>query len=305
MEASNTGYAGACSCLATLALMTLLQGCASQVPFNALPQSEAVVEHTDFRADLVGTLRPPLTPYYAVDGHYSTAGYVAQLAGYSSEKVHEFSCYSQTPDQEAVHYSAPYVAVWGIFNWPFRHEIVNGLHSLHGGDARAVALRRGKLKRLIETSLSQGRPEWETGFLIHALGDSYAHVHGTADGERAYGEFAGHALANLPWGERPDSIFVDHHYVNYLEYVNVLFEVFTNANKTPGDTESLRRFREEITAEAAKGNDARKKVSFFMNGTVFSDMGGGSLRQCATLNEKLDSKEVRAFLDRLSRDLEG
>ncbi|WP_248795867.1 hypothetical protein [Pseudomonas sp. MWU13-2105] len=289
-----------------LAGIVFLQGCSSQAPFNAMSISEAVPRDHTGTLSTESLLKQPFAPRYAVDGHYSTVGYVAQLAGYSNDKVYKLSCYSQTPDQEALHYSAPYVAIWGVFDPPFRHQVVNGLHSLHGGDARAIEARRNKLKSLIAKSIHDQRPEWELGFLIHALGDSYAHVHSRADGAHAYGEFAGHAIANLPWGERPDSIFVDHHYINYIEYVNALYDAFVSADLTArGDAVSLKRFTDEIAREAAKGDDAKKKVSFFMKTPAFDDTQGDSVQKCDSLNAKLNDKDIRVFLAGLSRALDN
>lgn len=291
---------------ATILLIAFIQGCSSNAPFNSLSKENARPKQTTTPVNK--TAAPDDQGFeYGIDGHYSTAGYIAKLAGYSNDKVYKLSCYTQTPDQEAVRYSAPSVAVWGIVNPSYRHQIVNSLHSLHGGDYASIKIRRERLKTLITKSLTEGRPDWEVGFLIHALGDSYAHVHGTGDGAHAYGEGMGHAVANLPWGERPDSIFVRSHYLNYNLYANDLFSAFVAGDSSSkGDPAALKKFTDEVIVEAAKGEDSNKKVSFLFNKIpIYTNSEEAAGKRCESLNQALDKNKVRAFLRELSIALDA
>ena len=288
-----------------IVLVLALAGCNSKAPFNDFAGDEVALPQT---SNLLSgrILNLPYVPYYLVDGHYSTAGYIAHLAGVDRAAVREISCYTQTPDQEALRYSAPYVAFWGVFDWSYRHEIVDSLHSLHGGNTSEVVIRRKRLRKLIVHSIAAGRPEWETGFLIHAFGDSYAHVHMESDGEHAYHAFVGHAFANVPWGERPYSIFVNGHYKNYIAYVNELYGAITEgARSESGDRESLNKFTAKIESEAAKGQDAKKRVSFFMSQPDFSNDAGDKVSICNGYNAALDKTAVRIFLKALARKLDA
>jgi hypothetical protein len=291
--------------IAAVLPIAFIQGCSSNAPFNSISNEDARSRQTTTTLSNKGIIDQEVL--YKFDGHYSTAGYIAKLAGYSDEKIRKLSCYTQTPDQEELRYSAPYVAIWGITNPSYRHQIVNSLHSLHGGDHTSIKIRRERLKTLIIKSLNEDRPNWEAGFLIHALGDSYAHVHGTGDGEHAYGEGMGHAVANLPWGERPDSIFVGSHYLNYNLYANDLFSAFVAGNSSSkGDSAALKKFTDEVIAEAAKGEDSNKKVSFLFNEIpIYSDSEETAGKRCESLNQALDKNKVRGFLRELSIALDA
>lgn len=290
---------------ATILLLTLIQGCSSSAPFNSLSTDDARLKQAKAPSNKMVVIDDEQIKY-EIDGHYSTAGYVAKLAGYTNEKIYKLSCYTQTPDQEAFRYSAPFVAIWGVIDPSYRHQIVNSLHSLHGGNYSAIKVRRERLKTLITKSLIDERPEWETGFLIHALGDSYAHVHGIADEARAYGEGIGHAAANTPWGERPDSIFVGDHYLNYNLYVNNLFSALMAGNSpSKGNITALKKFTDGVVSEAAKGEDSNKKVSFPFSTPTYTDSKESSSKECESLNQALDRNKVRTFLKELSIALDA
>ena len=292
--------------LSSLAVVVALSGCSSKAPFNDLSDDEVVLSRVKNLSSPTG-LPGSLDRFgYVVDGHYSTAGYVAQLVGFDSAAVRKISCYTQTPDQEALRYSAPYVALWGFFDWPYRHEIVNSLHSLHGGNPSEVVIRRERLRKLIVQSVADDRPEWETGFLIHAFGDSYAHVHNKSDGEHAYRALVGHAFSNLPWGEKPDSIFVNGHYKNYVTYVNSLYGALSEGKKSnAGNRDLLDKFTARIVEEAGKGEDAKKRVSFFMSNPDFSSVSGDKVFRCDGYNAALDEDTVRSFLRALALNLDA
>lgn len=71
--------------------------------------------------------------------------------------------------------------------WSFRHRVVDGLHSLHGGDAKKVDVRRERPKKIIDAAQPNSEvPDWQLGLLIHAFGDSYAHVQGLLPVDRPF-----------------------------------------------------------------------------------------------------------------------
>jgi hypothetical protein len=245
---------------------------------------------------------------YGVDGHFYTAGYVAYLAGYRDpSKLKNISCYTQTPDELLWSLNAVPVAFYGIVPglWSYRHQVLDGLHSLHGGDVGGVEIRRARLKQKIVEAVAPGSkvPDWQLGFLIHAFGDSYAHVHGTP--ARAYSQRIGHAIPSLT-GDNPDAIFVNRHYQNYNAYVRSLYEALSQ-DETPAkaDFEGLELFTDEITKEAAKGDDPNKTVIINIRHGLPTYVFRADEQVCKEMNVKIDKSEIREFLRKLSSDLDS
>jgi RHS repeat-associated protein len=173
---------------------------------------------------------------YVAAGHFYTTYLVLVLEGMSPAQAYELAYYSQLPDQlestdayelgkalylkSFLHWMWDYgesekesdakqeAWAWDVYNW---------LHSLHGGDNEAVKARRKCLGRLLGTP---NLKPWVKGFLIHALGDAYAHTYDDGKGGRAaYGFASGHApwssVDNITnWGE------------GYLFYIDQLADIF-------------------------------------------------------------------------------
>lgn len=169
---------------------------------------------------------------YPVEGHYNTTELIARMAGYSPDDAFRLALFSQVPDDNAISYSAPWVGFWGLALGPFssyRSNVLNVLHSLHNGDHAEVLERRNNLKREIIFLVKSRKKEdhWKIGFLIHALGDSYAHSYGAMDNLHGYNEFIGHILDDGSTGNRPDEIVANNNYLIYIEFVRALFEALT------------------------------------------------------------------------------
>jgi len=191
---------------------------------------------------------------FAPDGHYFTTNKVAELAGIGPEVNREITLFSQAPDDLALSYSATAVAIWGVVWIPYRQRIVETLHSLHGGHQGAVEARRTRLAAMIKNF--DLRPEnrrefWKVGFLIHALADSYAHVHGEGKTLKAYNVVWGHAWDSL-FGDNPDDISGNvHAFANYVAYAQALFEALDRSS--PPSAENRARFNEWLaTVKAGK-----------------------------------------------------
>jgi len=190
---------------------------------------------------------PPPGSKYPYYGHQTTTYVVARIAGWDQETSLRLSHFSQAPDDLAISYSAPAVAVWGTLipgAWNYRHRVMNVLHSLHGGDAAAVDRRRERLHGLIAASNKADREQhWKTGFLIHAYGDSYAHVRPNSQGgERAYGELVGHGFDRHV---KPDHI--SEHFPMYEIYVGQLHAALA---KNGGNPAELKRFVATVKADS-------------------------------------------------------
>ena len=187
-------------------------------------------------------------------GHFNTVGAVALIAGHNTDESARLACFSQFPDDMWLNYSAVAVAVWGSVP-PFccyRARIMSSLHSLHGGDAKAVANRRAILKELIHNSDTRDRDEhWKIGFLIHALGDSYAHVHTSTCGEKAYGSIFGHGF---DCSVKPD--YISQHLDTYDAYVKNLYEAL-DGDYSEDQSRHLAEFLSKVR-EAAKSKPSVK-----------------------------------------------
>lgn len=283
------------------ALLLGLAGCVSQHDFTGVALAKQVPSpgHSEHQTFLSARLSQKLIPLYEKDGHIATSGYIAQMLGLRKERIGNLSCYSQAPDDLALRYSAPAVGVWGLPLYTgYRHDIVNSLHSLHGGNAQAVADRRKMLEALVHQSFVSSQPDWQTGFLIHALGDSYAHVYSKNGQLHSYGEFVGHAFENTRWGERPDSIFVNGHSDIYLSYVSALFRALSPAGGASQERKDLlEAFQKRIRDEATLGNKADKTAIFAMptESESYIEIEHSDVN-CETAYSHLHSTEVRAFL---------
>src|SRR5690242_7491536 len=90
-------------------------------------------------------------PPWGPDGHEHTTAAVTTSLGVEPDVAMRLTYFSQAPDDRWFLYSAPSVAIWGVLWPPYRHRIMNVLHSLHGGDQKAVRHRRAALVRMIST----------------------------------------------------------------------------------------------------------------------------------------------------------
>jgi hypothetical protein len=179
--------------------------------------------------------------FYPEAGHLTTAGIVARCSGLDEETSLKLAYFSQAPD-DVLRYNAVPVAVWGKLlppAWGYHQRIMKTLHSLHGGDNKAVENRRQRLATMIANMDKHNESEhWKIGFLIHALGDSYAHVHPVENKDVAYGPFVGHGLDNC--------VFPDHiseHLDIYVKYTAALSEALGGP---PGGSGHVKYFNGEL-----------------------------------------------------------
>ena len=161
---------------------------------------------------------------YDIDGQFYTTYLVAIATGMSPSAAYQLAYYSQLPDQikEYSAYVNPYQSAYDLSRinssfwlWDFQDY----LHSLHG--APVGPRRKCLIKFIKEGKLST----WQQGFVIHALGDSFAHTYNQDNyltwshampSEVAYDFPAGHLLA----GHTPDVIA--NYPVKYDNYVVTL-----------------------------------------------------------------------------------
>ena len=178
----------------------------------------------------VGTLD---SSEYQQNGHQDTTLRVAQHLGLRYETALRLAYFSQVPDQRAFLYSAPMVGVWGIVWPPYRQKIMDTLHSLHGGDNAAVLARRERLAAMIASSdIRVKSTHWKIGFLIHALGDSFAHVREVEGQLESYSPIWGHMFDNGKNDGKPDVI--SSHRERYEQYVDTLCRTLVAAMKKDG-----------------------------------------------------------------------
>ncbi len=221
---------------------------------------------------------------YQRDGHQDTTYIVAVLAGRSPREAALLSFYNQAADDLAMRFSAPNVAVWGSVPgaWGYRHRINAVLHSLHGGDVGAVQERRDHLAGLIAASDPDSVDHaWQTGLLIHAFGDSFAH---TRDDGSAYGGLYGHLFD----GHAPD--IVANRPNLYLDYVRALYAALETSE---ANTDGFAAFT-GLVAAVGEGADVDAYRQAIFSGREISTPAP-DLR-CDTLAGRLNMREVSAFL---------
>ena len=228
-------------------VLGLLASCSSHCGWHAGSHSRSAPPHSAESAPLV----------WAQHGHLNTAHVVAQIAGLNHRRevdgidhAHRLAHFSQAPDAIWWFYAAPVVAVTGSIPpiWPltpYRHRIMNTLHSLHGGGPAEVAERRSRLQQIIASyDATDPSTHWKLGFLIHAYGDSFAHVRPCGAVACAYGELVGHGFDKEV---KPDMIHL--HLDNYLGYVRGLHAALDSGH---GDSVELERFVKVVTDSVAK-----------------------------------------------------
>ena len=236
--------------------LKFLSGILVAVAFTSCAGPNSWVGYKDTRPQ-----GPAPQPGYALKyeryGHQTTTYMVARIAGFEYPRATRLSHFSQAPDDLAFRYSATAVAIWGSVPpfWGYRHRIVSVLHSLHGGDADGVTNRRKTLHNLVSASVRAGESnDWQTGFLVHAFGDSYAHVKPgpVKDTEVAYREGVGHGF---DFGKvKPDVISA--HSGTYKTYVNSLYSSLATEK---GSKVELDRFLKTVEAAVAAPEDVREQ----------------------------------------------
>lgn len=228
---------------------------------------------------------------YNRDGHQDTTYIVAVMAGRSPREAALLSFYNEAADDLAWRFAAPQVSVWASFGgWTYRHRIVGVLHSLHGGGPEAVDQRRRDLARALS-----GRPVgahdtvWQSGLIIHALGDSFAHTRGEHGQGEAYGELYGHLLD----GHEPD--YVAMRPAVYQAYIEHLYEALA----VPGSED-----RAAFEAFAGRMNDLPAGVDHIaLHAEAIraarGDVAPAPRLDCDALAGRLTLREVSRFLREL------
>ena len=156
------------------------------------------------------------TGMYNEDGHFWTTYMVAMATGnFTPQQAYTLAYYSQLPDQ------------WGMYDattqwWSAAAPLNSGryweygvnyyLHTLTGGDQTMALKNQQALQSLVAKGSLQ---PWQRGILIHAFGDSFAHVDKNT-GE-PFGWPPGHALM----GHLPD--FIGYNFHAYSTYVEQLY----------------------------------------------------------------------------------
>ncbi len=242
---------------------------------------------------------------YKKGGHFFTVYYVTVVsegAGIDVDRANRLTCYAQSPDEISAYNAVPVSFKNMFYDWGYRHDVVNSLHSLHGGDTDAVNYRRKTLQKLITQSLKEGpNSDWKTGFMIHALGDSYAHVKGDYDSPKAFGEGVGHLFASI-FGPDPDNVYVGENYKEFDAYIQALYAALADPSNS-GYEESRKRLQflvERIKNDKGKLN---KKDEAFIKLLVSITKDPLDESVCSQLNSQLDDAQVRAFLSKLTAEL--
>ncbi len=250
-----------------------------------------------------------LTLKYNNDGHLDTAYIVARHAGWDAAAAAELAFYTQAPDDFAAAYSAPSgTARLLALQFERAHLLSSVLHSLHGGGRDDVAHRQRVLAQMIgEQAAAWADParadeHWKAGFLVHALGDSYAHVWGVNQnraGSVAYNPVVGHIPDGLVRGN-PDEIAGN--FANYARYVRALFAAL---DRGTGDAAALEAYLADVERAVAREAGGEAGITTELIRTTSSDDYGrrGNL-DCPAWTARLEYETgVRPFLRQIEARL--
>lgn len=236
-------------------------------------------------------------------GHISTAHIIGITAGLGPYIAERYALFSQAPDQLVMKYAAIPVSIWGtLLPWElqYRHDVTAVLHSLHGGGPEEVQKRRDRLEAIAKEYVERNdrKEDWKTGFIIHALGDSYAHTYRyEGEGTYAYGQWTGHLCRRGLY--HPDSI--KENLDNYLGYIDALYRVY---NTGMGDEEAFRRFRSFVKDAAAKPIDD-EQINKLIDDYNIGMMSKINYCEHEIWAEAIDYQNVKGFLEQLRAELES
>ncbi|WDR34965.1 hypothetical protein NN484_21000 [Pseudomonas serboccidentalis] len=283
------------SLAALLFLVAPICPAADSPTFNAphmdVPTAEILRKHFAVPAHLI--------PLYQMGGHFYTVSYIAELAGVERSRADRLTCFSQAPDAINTYNAIPVSIKNTFYDRTWRHQIVNSLHSLHGGDSQAVAARRSSLQRLVAASYATGTTsDWKTGFLIHALGDSYAHVYGPLEAPHAYPEAYGHLFALF---QSPDDVYAGENYRTFDVYIHALFDTLKDAQHA-AERSKVDDLASIIKNHAGLGNKQDYRLISLMIRLTHAPI---SESDCTRINAELNEADVRTFLAELTRELKA
>lgn len=231
------------SFLVTIALTISLAACASS-------PIQGKLSPTDATAKCIAEI-PPASPFLP-DGHLYTTLSIAELALFPDERQLAIAYFSQypdlDPDYEAVPVSLKYLLLPN--KWAWRNDVSGKLHSLHGGRRAKIDIRRAAIRHAIAGMLNDPAKDWQTGLLIHALGDTYAHTKNefNSDNEQAYGVWIGHLLPSL-FGSSPDQIKTPLNEPKYLGYISDLYQLLSGNSTTNVRFQEFYRFVDDLKCE--------------------------------------------------------
>lgn len=229
--------------LVTIAFSILLAACSS----NPI---QGKLSPTDASTKCMATI-PPAPPFLP-DGHLYTTLSIAALAMLPDERQLAIAYFSQypdlDPDYEAVPVSLKYLLLPN--KWTWRNDISGKLHSLHGGGRKEIDARRAIIRRAITEKLDDPAKDWQTGLLIHALGDTYAHTKNelNSEKEQAYGVWIGHLIPSL-FGKSPDKIKTSLNEPKYLAYITDLYQLLSRNPNTDTSFQEFYQFIDDLECE--------------------------------------------------------
>ncbi|QDT22402.1 RHS repeat domain-containing protein [Gimesia chilikensis] len=253
---------------------------------------------------------------YDEAGHFYTTYIVAIIVGYSADDAFKLAYYSQLPDEVGEHEAVPNVldiprietkkAVGEIESVAnpsrlsktkqqalreeqFAYNVIEIIHSLHGGGPKDVRIRKEKLKKLIIDSKREQRKIWEVGYIIHAFGDAYAHTFVSNNQEtrvkqplsekdsprHAFSAPLGHLntgpINTSDYGHAPDIIPYD--IENYVKYVNALAEALAKRRGGRVPENKIKLFLDKVRSTLKISYDGGKSARSGMRSIAWNDYG--------------------------------
>ncbi|WP_414491580.1 hypothetical protein [Stenotrophomonas maltophilia] len=230
---------------------------------------------------------------YEIDGHLYTTFVVARLVGMPIPRSLELAWGCQVPDANKKYTAVS--AAWRSLWKTYELDLMRVLHSIHGGKQEQVRKRREDLKQLITEAIQRGDPDWRTGLMIHAYGDSFAHTFLKMGEEHSYEPPFGHA----GHGHKPDKIgnFPE----KYLEYVAGLYAALGGQGDPPTALDGLIKI-----VENNDGNNSKisSSIATYAAELGMTDEGSDSVRDrlLKDITEKDVVETMAAMEARFAKD---
>lgn len=244
---------------------------------------------------------PPSDPFLR-DGHLYTTLAITSISGYSDFRQMILSYYSQYPDIDHDYKGVDVAVKYLLIPWKkkWRNDITGILHSLHGGDYKAIKKRRDKIKKTLNLTLKDPKLDWLSGLVIHAYADSFSHTKNELNSvnEEAYNVWIGHLIPTL-LGNNPDKIKDPENEPKYLAYI-------TDLNKTIrriDNDEEFDRFKLFVKNLKCEGKQCPNFHALSNNESTTEESRVDNIIKCMnSTSRQLTEMEVQRAMDLIYTD---
>jgi len=232
------------------------------------------------------------------DGHAYTTLSVTDIAKYPQLRKYVISYYSQYPDIDHDYEATPVALKFLLvpWEWGWRKDVMSDLHSLHGGGRDEIDQRRKNIEDVLSYTLRDPSLDWQSGLVIHAYADAYAHTSGvfSSRDEEAYGYLIGHAIPTL-FGTSPDEIKANDN--NESKFFGYIDSLYASLKQDDSSDPEFAEFKEEVS-ELECGDVCPDFHELFLKEDDKEKINFGHFVNCMNRSAlKLTESEVQSVMD--------